>query len=124
MPIAVQGLRDLNRDLIKVGVEAGDLKDVYGAIAAEGAEIAAGFAPRESGALQATIRGNRAKGKAVVTAGRASVRYAGPANYGWPRRNIRGAQFLARADQVMETRAPDLLEAGLATIFEQNGFPQ
>jgi hypothetical protein len=122
MPIAVEGLRNLNRDLIKVGADVEDLKDVYGSIAALGAETAARYAPRKSGALQATIRGNRAKGKAVVTAGRARVRYAGAINYGWPKRGITGAQFLAKADADLQTKAPDLLEAGLATVFEKNGF--
>lgn len=124
MPIAVQGLRELNRDLIKVGAEVEDLKDVFGGIAREGAETAQRFAPRKSGALDSTIRGNRAKGKAVVTVGRAKVRYAGPTNYGWPARNIKGAQFLAKTDAVMETKAPELLENGLAAVFEKNGFTQ
>ena len=122
MPVAVDGLRSLNRDLLKVGVDVEDLKDVYAEIASEGAEVAARFAPAKTGALKATVRGNRAKGKAVVTVGRAKVRYAGPINYGWPRRNIKGAQFLAKTDEVMATKAPEMFEEGITRIFEKNGF--
>lgn len=122
MPIAVEGLRGLNRDLLNVGVEVGDLKDVYGEIARVGAETAADFAPAKSHALEQTIRGNRAKGKAVITAGRARVRYAGPINYGWPKRNIEGAQFLAKADKVMEEKAPQMLEDGITAVLGRNGF--
>lgn len=122
MPIAVEGLRGLNRDLLNVGVEIEDLKDVYGEIARVGAETAADFAPAQSHALEQTIRGNRAKGKAVITAGRARVPYAGPINYGWPKRNIEGAQFLAKADKVMEEKAPQMLEDGITAVLGRNGF--
>ena len=124
MPIAVEGLRETVRDLQKVGVEVEDLKDVFGAIAAEAAEVAARHAPSQSGALRNSVRGNRAKGKAVIMAGRARVPYAGAINYGWPKRNIKGRMFLQEADKVMETRAPEMFEEGLAAIFEKIGFTE
>ena len=52
----------------------------------------------------------RAKSKAVVSAGRASVPYAGPINYGWPRRGISPADFTGKTDQVMQPRALSELE--------------
>lgn len=122
MPVAVDGLRELVRDLVKAGVDVEDLKDVTAEVAKVGAYVAANLAPSRSGALARTVRGNRAKGKAIVTAGRARVRYAGAINYGWPARNIRPARFLQKTDTVMEKRAPEIFEKGIAKIFEKYGF--
>lgn len=122
MPVAIDGLRELVRDLVKAGVDVEDLKDVNAEVAKVGAYVAANLAPSRSGALARTVRGNRAKGKAVVTAGRGRVRYAGPINYGWPKRNIRAALFLQKTDRAMETRAPEIFEKGIAKIFEKYGL--
>ena len=112
------------RDLQSVGAEVEDLKDVFGAIAAEAAQVIEKNTPSKSGALRKSVRGNRAKGKAVVMAGRARVPYAGAINYGWPKRNIKGRMFIQSADAVMETRAPELFEEGLSNIFEKLGFTE
>lgn len=122
MPVAVDGMREMIRDLIKAGVDVEDVKDALAEVAKVGAYVAGNLAPRRSGALVATIRGNRAKGKAVVTAGRARVRYAGAINYGWPKRNIRPAHFLQKTDTVMEKRAPEIFEQEIAKIFAKYGF--
>lgn len=124
MAIAVEGLREMIRDLQKVGVEVEDLKEVFGSIAAKAADVASGYVKSKSGALAASVRGNRAKGKAVVTAGRARVQYAGAINYGWPRRNIRGQMFLQKADKVMETTAPEMFEEGISKILQEMGFTE
>lgn len=112
------------RDLQQVGTEVDDLKAVFSTIAAEGAEIAARHAPSKSGALRASIRGNKAKGKAVVMAGRARVPYAGAQNYGWKARGIRPRMFMQSIDSVMETRAPELFEEGISDILVKLGFEE
>ena len=84
----VEGLNQVVRALQQMGVEVEDLKAAFSKIADRAAQVASDAAPKKSGRLAADIRGNRAKSKAVVTAGRASVPYAGPINYGWPKRNI------------------------------------
>jgi hypothetical protein len=119
---AVEGLREAVRDLERLGVEVDDLKAAFAAIAAEGARIAARLAPSRSGRLAGSVRGNRAKGKAVVTAGRATVPYAAPINYGWRRRSIRPALFMQRADTELEPRAIGLLEDNLNSIIHDRGF--
>jgi len=73
----------------------------------------------KSGDLQSTIRGNRAKNKAVITAGRARVPYAGAINYGWPARNIAPAMFLQKADEVMADRAPQMLQDGIDRLITE-----
>lgn len=118
----VEGLSEVVRDLQKIGVEVDDLKDAFAKIADEAAQTASSFAPRASGRLAADIRGNRAKSKAVVTAGRSSVPYAGPINYGWRDRNIEPALFMQRADQAMQTRAVHLLEDEINQKIRERGM--
>jgi hypothetical protein len=122
MGAAIEGLREAVRDLERLGVEVDDLKEAFAAIASEGAQIAARLAPSRSGRLAGSIRGNRAKGKAVVTAGRATVPYAGAINYGWRRRGIRASGFMQRADAQLEPRSVGLLEDNLNRIIHDRGF--
>jgi hypothetical protein len=117
--VQIEGLNQKIRSLQELGVELDDIKEVFADIAKEGAEVASSFAPVKSGALADTIRGNRAKNKAVITAGRARVPYAGAINYGWPSRNIEPAMFLQKADQEMEGRAQQMLEDGIARLIEE-----
>jgi hypothetical protein len=120
--VAVDGLRETVRDLERSGVELDDLKDVFEPIAQEGADTLRPLLPSVSGALRASVRGNRAKNKATVTIGRAKVRYAGPIIYGWKARNIRPSRAVERHDAVMEQKAPELLEKGLIRIFDKYGI--
>lgn len=94
----IAGLNAVIRDLLALGLEVEDLKTAFGAIADEGAREASLFAPKVTGRLAGDIRGNRAKSKAVVTAGRASVPYAAPINYGWPAHNIEPSGFMQKVD--------------------------
>ena len=100
--IRVEGLTLVTRQLKALGLEIDDLKDAFSTVAAQGARLAAYFAPKITGRLAGDIRGNRAQSKAVVTAGRVSVPYAGPVNYGWAERNITGAFFMQKASDAME----------------------
>lgn len=106
----VAGLAAVVRALGQMGLDVADLKDAFSSIADEGARVAAQYAPRDTGALAADIRGNRAKSKAVVTAGRSSVPYAGPINYGWAARGIAPAGFMQAADAEMRPFALRRLE--------------
>lgn len=133
MAAKVEGLNRVVRDLQKTGVEVNDLKAVFAEIASEGASLAARFTPVRSGKLRATIRGNKAKNRAQIIAGRAKVGYAGAINYGWkkghagePRRGggwplgIKPANFLAKADAALADRAPQMMEDGLDRLIEGN----
>lgn len=120
--VRVENLTATVRALQAIGVEVQDLKEVFAGIAAEGARLASAAAPRRTGRLQGSIRGNRAKNKAVILAGRARVPYAGPINYGWPRRKIRAALFLQKADAQLAESAPRMLEDGIQRVMTKNGF--
>lgn len=108
--LRVEGLNAAVRDLQRFGLEVEDLKAAFSKVAAEGARVAARHAPRRSGRLAGDVRGNRAKSKAVVTAGRAAVPYAGPINYGWRARNIAASGFMQKADEEMQPYAIARLE--------------
>jgi hypothetical protein len=120
--VRVEGLGKVVRDLQALGLEVDDLKDAFGGIAAEGARLASSFAPRRSGNLAGSIRGNRAKGKAVVAAGRARVPYAGAINYGWPKRGIHAAGFMQRADAVLAPKALHMLDQAVDDAITKKGL--
>ncbi len=120
--VRIEGLNKVVRDLQSLGLEVEDLKDAFGSIAAEGARLASSFAPRRTGALAASVRGNRAKNKAVVMSGRARVRYAGPINYGWPARSIRASWFMQRADKAMQPRALAEIENAIERKIRDKGL--
>lgn len=120
--VRVEGLNRLVRDLQSLGLEVEDLKEAFGDIAAEGASLASSFAPRRSGNLAASVRGNRAKNKAIVSAGRARVKYAGAINYGWPKRNIAPSSFMQKADEQMQPKALQALDDALEKKIREKGL--
>jgi hypothetical protein len=120
--VKVEGLNKTLTALQRFGVEAQDLKDVMAEIAAEGARLASSFAPKRSGRLAGTVRGNKAKAKAIVIAGRARVPYAGAINYGWRKRSIAPALFMQKADQQLAPRAVEMLEKGLDKVITKVGL--
>lgn len=118
----VDGLNQVVNALLGVGLEVDDLKGAFSAIADRGARVAAALAPRRTGTLASDIRGNRARSKAVVTAGRVSVPYAGPINYGWARHGIEPSGFMQRTDQVMQPFALRQLENEINTAIKRRGL--
>lgn len=100
--VRVEGLSRLRRGLRDLGDGVDDLKDANARAARIVATAAAARAPRVSGALAGTLRGNRAAGRASVMAGRASVAYAGPIHWGWPARGIEANPFVVDAAQATE----------------------
>lgn len=120
--VRVEGLNRLVRDLQALGLEVDDLKEAFGDISSKGAEMASSFAPKRSGTLAATVRGNKAKNKAVVSAGRARAKYAGAINYGWPKRNIAPSSFMQKADEYMRPFALEMLEDAIAEKIREKGL--
>lgn len=121
--VQVEGLRETVRALERAGVEVDDLKDVFSDIAATGARIVKPLTPVRSGALAGSVRGNRAKNKAVITAGNGRrIPYAGPQNYGWRRRNITPKLFMQKGDARISPIAVEKLDAGLGSIIRKVGL--
>lgn len=120
--VRVTGLNAVVRALLEIGLDVDDLKDAFSSISREGARIAAGFVHSRTGKLAGTLRGNRAKNKAVIVAGRGRVKYAGVQNYGWPRRHIRAQQFMQRADEVLQPIAVEKLEREINDAIRRRGL--
>lgn len=120
--IRVDGLTAVVRALLAVGLDVDDLKDAFSAIAREGASVASRAAPRLTGALAGDVRGNRARSKAVVTAGRVRVPYAGPINYGWAARNISASGFMQKADKEWQPYALQRLAHEINLKIAQKGL--
>jgi hypothetical protein len=120
--VRIDGLNRVVRDLPGLGLDISDLKDAFSDIAAEGARLASSFAPKRTGTLAASVRGNRAKNKAVVAAGKARVPWAGPINYGWRARGIAPSRFMQKADEAMQPRALAELENAIEKKIREKGL--
>ncbi|KRB73080.1 hypothetical protein ASE01_20100 [Nocardioides sp. Root190] len=120
--IRIDGLNGVVRDLIAMGLEVEDLKGAFSEIARFGAIVAARHAPRRTGRLAGDIRGNRARNKAVVAAGRTAVPYAGPINYGWAARGIQASGFMQRADDELQPYALRVLEQNINASIRARGL--
>jgi len=121
--LRVSGLASTVRALVDMGIEVDDLKDALGDIAHRGAFEAAREAPRRTGALAGTARGNRARSKAVISAGyKARVPYAGPINYGWSARNISPNGFMQRAERRLLPYASRALERNINALIRRKGL--
>lgn len=118
----VDGLNQVVRALQEIGLQVEDLKGAFSPIAAEGARVAARLAPRRTGRLAGDVRGNRAKSKAVVTVGRASLPYAGAINYGWRAHGIEPSLFMQRADSEMRPFALSRLEDEINRQIRRRGL--
>lgn len=100
--VRVEGRRELARALRQMTGDVSDLKAANAAAAATVAAAAAARAPRRTGALAASVRGNKAVSRATVMAGGARLPYAGPIHYGWPARGIEPRPFVTEAAQATE----------------------
>lgn len=120
--IRVDGLNEVVRALLAIGLEVEDLKDAFSDIARFGAVVASRHAPRRTGRLAGDIRGNRARSKAVITAGRVSVPYAGPINYGWAAHGIAPSLFMQKADQELEPYGLRVLVEDINSKIRQRGL--
>lgn len=116
--VRVEGLPELRRALRKLQVDLSDLKAANAAVATYVAAAAAGRAPRRTGRLSSSIRGNKALSRATVRAGGAAVPYAGPIHWGWPARGIEGRPFIPEAAQATESSWLPLYESAIARAVD------
>lgn len=93
--LQVEGLPQLRRAFRQLEAGLEDLKDANQAVATLVATGSAGRAPRRTGTLAGSVRGNRAAATARVMAGGARAPYAGPVHWGWPARHLEAQPFIA-----------------------------
>ena len=96
--VRVEGLRELNKSLRKVGGDyPKELKAIHKDVAEIVAQRAETRAPRLTGRLISSIRPQGALRYGRVAAGRKSVPYAGPIHWGWAGHGIEPQPFLVEA---------------------------
>lgn len=102
MHVRVVGLRELRRTLRRAQADMADLKTANARAAATVANAARPRSPRKTGRLASTVRGNRAVGRAVVSAGGARAPYAPVIYWGWPARSIPARPWIAQTARATE----------------------
>lgn len=117
--VTVEGFPALRRQLRAFVGDVEDLKAANAAVAAYVATAAAARAPKRSGRLAGSVRGNRAVGRAQVKGGGARVPYAGPIHWGWPARGITARPFVSEAAQATEPTWLPLYEAAIRRAVDR-----
>lgn len=118
----VVGAKEFARTMRKAGADMKELKGVNRKAATIAAVEAARRAPRDSGDLAKSIRAGATQKAGVVRAGRKAVPYAGPINYGWPKRHIRPRFFVNNAAAATEPQWSQLyLEFTKHTLNQVKG---
>lgn len=117
--VTVRGARELRATMRRADVELTELRDVHAAVAGLVAGAARPAAPRDTGALASTVRGNRAQSRATVSAGFGRIPYAGPVHWGWPARNITAQPWIADTATRTEPTWVQLYRAGVARIVSR-----
>lgn len=116
--VRVEGAARLRRTLRQAGDDLGSLKAAH----TKAAKIAADAvnAPRgPSGRLASSVRSSGTKTAGILRAGRASVPYAGPIHWGWPRRGIRANPFLSEGAQNSESQWLPVYEGAVDDAINQ-----
>lgn len=119
--VKIEGLGRLRAALRRAGLELADLKEANAAAAALVATAASARAPRRTGRLAASIRGNRAVSRATILAGGAAVPYAAPIHWGWPARHIEANPFISEAAQATESAWVPAYEAEILRVVDSVG---
>ncbi len=117
--IEVTGIRELNKALKGVGDDFEDLKDANQLLGQLVANRATALVPVRSGKLASSIKTNRAKNKVTISAGRASVPYAGVIEYGWGKRGIKARPYLNKAVNEKKGEIKEKYEENIKNIIKK-----
>ena len=118
--VRVDGVREVQKALAKVGAEAADLKSAHLAVSSRLVPGIAQRSPRRTGALASGWQPGATKGRARITN---TQRYAGVIEYGWPKRGIEPARMVrdtvaASHREILETYEAELARLAAATGLE------
>ena len=105
--IKATGVKELRRELRRMGDDLEDLKTLNLTVASMVAERAKDIVPRRTGNLADTIRPSGTKTAGRVRSGFKRVPYAGVIHFGFPARGIKPQPFLydaldQRRDEVLD----------------------
>ena len=118
----IEGFNKAVRTLNRAGAETQDMKDLMHSLGSLVVKTARPLTPHKTGHLAGSIRAGRGKTKAVVTAGRKSIPYAGVQHYGWPAHHIKASMFLVKALEVKNEEIVRNLIKGIGEICTKLGL--
>ena len=118
----IQGADRAMRALARAGAETQDMKDLMHSLGSLVVKTAKPLTPHRTGRLAGSIRAGRGKTKAVVTAGRKSIPYAGVQHYGWPAHHIKAMMFLVKALEAKNEDIVRTLVKGIGEICTKLGL--
>jgi hypothetical protein len=95
--VSISGLAEVQSALDKVEKDLVDMLELNKELSEDLAKKASALAPRLTGALASSVRGNPSAEKAEILAGGPGVPYAGVQEYGWPLKNIQAQPYLRPA---------------------------
>jgi len=95
--ISVEGEEKVKAALAKVEKDIVDRLELNKDLSEELSRKASAMAPRLTGALASSVKGNPSNEKAQILAGSNAVPYAGVQEYGWPAKNIQAQPYLRPA---------------------------
>lgn len=95
--VSVKGAAQVRAALDKVEKDLVDRSELNKELSTELSQKASAMAPRLTGALASSVKGNPSNEKAQILAGSNVVPYAGVQEYGWPAKNIQAQPYLRPA---------------------------
>lgn len=118
----IEGFNKTMRALNRAGAETQDMKTLMHTLGSLVVKTARPLTPHKTGRLTSSIRAGRGKTKAVVTAGRKSIPYAGVQHYGWPAHHIKSTMFLVKALEAKNEEIVRTLVKGIGEICTKLGL--
>jgi HK97 gp10 family phage protein len=95
--ITITGVKEVIDTLNKLGKDLESNEELNKELSSTLSQKASALAPRLTGALASSVKGNPSAEKAQILAGSAAVPYAGVQEYGWPEKNINAQPYLRPA---------------------------
>lgn len=95
--ISIQGVKEVTDSLNKMARDLESNIELNKELSSTLSQKASAMAPRLTGALASSVKGNPSAEKAQILAGSDAVPYAGVQEYGWPQRNIKAQPYLTPA---------------------------
>jgi phage gpG-like protein len=95
--IRITGVQQVKDTLNKLGDAIKSNEELNKELSTTLAQKASAMAPRLTGALASSVKGNPSAEKAQILAGSNAVVYAGVQEYGWPEKNINAQPYLRPA---------------------------
>jgi phage gpG-like protein len=92
--ISIQGVKEVTDSLNKMARDLESNIELNKELSTTLSQKASALAPKLTGALASSVKGNPSAEKAQILAGSAAVPYAGVIEYGWPDRNIDAQPYL------------------------------